>query len=405
MGKGDGKRFWLYPLRGLAIFVIFFLIKLITSASIYSIANDNTLYLTEFPSQLVYIFAAVADLLILNSVIQLFTVYDRPSFGRFESEQLSEVRFFTEAPKILRSYEFISETAVILALTAICSVSGLFYEAVRCYFGDLPVPTAAARLLPIATLLPLFFLISLLCRYEVRRYWHSLIMARETEKLDSRARLIGRAVLIALLYPLAFPYIPYLVFMLITVFAVFAQLAKILTVIGLILAIALVILSFIGISRLRCRGLRKKFISELTKVAEKEGRSLEILEKRSAEVRGYDLVFTDGEQSYSIRIIRAPRRGVPLYFTSCSDAHFLHRIGTKNHHLSLERHFDYGFEADGIKILLIIKFPKRIFVSSDGATHKIFGGDKIWDYIVYDTRSFLGSADRGCLDRFNNTME
>ncbi len=400
----NNKRRWLYPLRGLAIFILFFLIRTLTSLSIHGL-NFEKMGIYTLPSQIPYIISAVADLFIINSVINIFSTYDRPVFENFKARGTEQLSFTGELKAIVRSYEFIAETAVISAMTVIFSAFGGLSEAVRCYYGSAALTSAAARLLPMATLLPLFFIISLLCRYETHRYWKRLIDTGECERLDSKPRLVFKGVLIIVLYPFAFPYVPYLFFMLVTFFAMIAKLAKILTVVGFILAVALLVLLIIGIGRLRHRSLRKKFIAQLTEICKEDGKTLRLCTKEEALTLGYDLSLEMDGEVYDVRIIRATRRGTPLYFTSHTDAYFLHRIGTKNHHFQIERHFDYSFNSEGTKIVLIIKFPKRIFVSSDGATHRIVGGDRIWDYIIYDTRSFLGSADRDCLGRFNNTME
>ena len=109
------------------------------------------------------------------------------------------------------------------------------------------------------------------------------------------------------------------------------------------------------------------------------------------------------------------------------------RIGTKNHHVTSMSVFEYHFDGEGDKIIIVNPVPKRIFVAMDehleGAqyneycdtgtlasvlrshskeaksTRELVPGDKIWGYAVYNTTSFVSAVDRKCLGRYNGMFD
>lgn len=394
------NRRWLYPLRAVAVLACFMLLRTLTGIRIYSLGLDDPSGM-DLPTQVPHIFLLITNIFILNSISHLFCTYDHALAEKFRSGSSSRsLRFLKELKKILTSYEYIAETVVLIIGVTLFSLGGILTEGFACFYGSAEAPDLHKRLLPLIFFIPIVFFVNLFSHYEARRYWRHLLNLGNFKKLGDKLPLIFRSLAILILYPLVFPYAPMVVYMFVTVFAVLAMVAKVLTILGFVLFIALLFLLGIGISRLKFGSRKREFISSLSAIAEGEGRSIAILSKEEARERGYDLSYTDGEERYDVRIMYA-RRGVPLFFTKKDDAYFRHRIGTRNHHFTIERHFNYSFESEAKKALILIKFPKTVYVSSDGGSRRMAGGDKIWDTVVYDAVTFLGSADRGCLDRFN----
>ena len=396
------KRPWLYPLRAIALFFFFLLIRTLTAKRIVALGYDSPsgLGLPEFVPPLI---SLIANLFIINSIFTLTATFDRGGYERFEAREDEWRGFLGEMADVFRSFEFIAETSVVALLTAIAVSLGGFYEAVYC-ISPYALPKFHA-LIAYGIMLGVIIITSLFSRYEARRYWVKLIKDKTPEILSAKWRVFLRIGLIAFLYPFVFPYAPFVVFMFVTVIAVFGTVVRALTIIGFILALAATVALCLFFASFGHNKRRKKFIAALTEIAKGEGRSLRINTKEEALTLGYDLTFTDGESTYDIKILRVKRRTIPLFFTSSTKAHFLYRYGTKKHHISFEKHFDYSFNSEGTKVILLIKFPKNAFVASDGGRRKIIGGDKIWEYVIYDTKTFLGSADRSCLDRFYNNRE
>jgi len=390
------KKLWQYLLRGAIAFFATFLVKSLTTPRFASFDTS------VIPSQVFFAFALLGVILIFNSMIHTLTLYDADCFEKFKKRKVEKVTFFKELGNILHSPEFWLETAPALALALLFSFFGGFYEVVYAIFPLGKAPAWSYRLLPVVVITPLFFLVSLICRYEIHRYWVELIKKNDNERVKSKAKFALKLAVIFLMYPLVFPYTPYVAFVIITFFGLVGALVSVLSILGFIAAAVGLVFLIIWLMKRKNRKLRKKFFKDMRLYAERAGFELVEFDKEQAEVRSYDFYLKKDSKVYSCRVIKALSGATPLYFTSSSDAYFLHRLGTKSHHTSIEKHFEYSFVADGQKLLLLIKFPKRTYVSSDGATKKLFPGDKIWNYILFDTRSFLGALDRDCLGRSND---
>ena len=147
---------------------------------------------------------------------------------------------------------------------------------------------------------------------------------------------------------------------------------------------------------------------------------------------------------FSCRLIGSWWQRAPLHFISKKHAIYLHKVGTRNRFFSYECHFNYAFEGEGDKLLIVCPMPRWLFASVDN-TDKIvtpedlstssmissyryggsrrqqssFGiskrtseysraleaGDKIWGYAIYNTTSFISAIDRKCLGRYNGLFE
>ncbi len=391
--KREGQ--WKYHLLiGVLSFFVLFIVKSITTVRLSSFDGG------EIPVQFFYGWAIFGILLIYNSIVHTTAFYDKESFRSFKARKVLRVRLRHELPLILKSSEFWLETLPVLLFTALFSSFGGFYEIGYTIFEAGKAPLWSTRTLPLA-LLPLLFVVSLLCRFEIRRYYAVLIKRGEEYRVESKVKLAVKTLTVLLMYPLVFPYTPFIVFFILTFFGIVGALISVMTVLGFILALLALIFGIIGLCKLKSERLKRKFLDGVKKCAEERGEHFELFDKVKRESVGYDFTLTSAGRVFSVKIITAINRYTPLYFTSERDAFFLHRIGTKNHNTSLEKHFEYYFEGEGQRIIVPIKFPKNVFAAEFGATRRLYSGDRIWKYIILSAESFLGSQDRECLYRSN----
>lgn len=389
------KKIWQYLLRGVGSFAILFVLKHLTTSRLSSFVTK------DIPNQLFYTFATLAILLIYNSIVHTLTFYDADAFDTFKKRKVTKLSFGNELLLILKSKEFWLETLPVAALSILFSLIGGFYETVYTVFFIGKAPSWAFSVIPVSSIPILLFAVSLICRYEIHRYWLELIKKGEENRVEGKVKFVLKLVLIFTMYPLVYPYAPYILFVTITFFGLVGALVSILSVLGFILALAGAVLGIFALLKWKNKRLRDKFLNKLKSATEKKGELLEIYSKEKRAELGFDFTLSSGGKTYCCKIINALTKSTPLYFSSASDAYFLHRIGTKEHHVSLENHIDYSFQAPGQKLIILIKFPKKLYATEYGATRKLFSGDRIWKYIIYDTASFLGAFDRECLYRSN----
>ena len=139
--------------------------------------------------------------------------------------------------------------------------------------------------------------------------------------------------------------------------------------------------------------------------AEKKGFTVEKAKNpaRSLISGRYKCTFslTRDEEKYDCLVIGNPRYRVPVCFTSSTEGHYRHRIGTPRRNVTFETKFDYSFEGDGKKLLIIAPTPKHAFICEDGKEKRLFTADKLWDAVVYEAEGFIGSLERDCLGRYS----
>ena len=394
------NRYLYYPLRAVTMALFILLIRQMTNGRFITMMNDPNIS-SQIPAPVFPIFAILCTILIANSVVNIFSVYDKSAMFEYLDKKRQEVSFPREIAEILRDKFFYMEAVPHMAISAAFVYLDLYGEFtyVLSFAGIIKQGFLGYSVVALICCI-IVFCVAVLTRYEARRYWHHLKNNKGLDKLSSKPLMIFKAVLVIAVYPIAAPYLPYLVFMLLTLVGLVVTIANILTTLGLILAACALIALLKLYGSLKYRSRKKRIIRDVTTLAVKEGYEYLLYDGQRRDVEGCDVVLLRGDESYSIRIIK-PRGRLPLYFTE-RDAYFLYKIGTKNHFRSIESHFDYTYDAVGEKIILLTETPRQLFVKEGEMQKKLYPGDRIWGYIIYEPKSLLGNLDRDCLGRANN---
>lgn len=432
--------YWLYILRGVAIYFITLLIKTFMGMMILATYSDFELMLesgnTKIPFFVIAIIYFVGTVLLLNSVLYLFSTYDKRVMNDFLDEGWKKVTIGRSFARAIRSKEFIVEFSVIIFFTLIGCLVG-WYPEVSYSFSALTTNENLMFWLPFMIMPPITFILSLWRRYEAYRYWHHLDRADNIRKLYSILSIFLRGVLIVVLYCFFYQYVPMVAIIFVSFSSVILLLIDALTVLGFVAAAAVFIFILYGIGALRAIGKRKKLIKQIKEVAPENGYEISEIKRPYASLfkRNKECNFTlkkDGK-TFSCHFIGSPWQKAPLFFVSSNTAYYMHRLGTSKRHLTFLSVFEYDFEGEGEKIIILNPVPKRSFVSMDelleGAeyneycdtgrlssvlrrhskeaksTRELVPGDKIWSYAIYNTTSFISAVDRKCLGRYNGMFE
>ena len=394
----------MYLLRGTASFAIFFFMRFIMFTLTISVASDsNTQIFTDFPLWSVYFIILLGSLLMYNSLVRHFRLYDAHLRSKY-FENLNTGKRFSEYRQILRTPEFLLESGGAIALFSLFAPLGVFYEAELLFAFAGGFRYAFIYVIYITA----FLLINLNAQYETHRHWKQLHETRSLDSLNSRWRFALKLAFILLIYPFTIPLSPVLVFLCINVYTIMSAVLGLFSTVGLLIFVVAVAFFILAFPKLRALATRRKFIKRLKTSVERS--DYELCDLRSE--RGLGLGRTGalrftlkyGEKVYSCRLLPIEKRRLPLYFTSEKNAHFLYKIGGEKHFVSLARHFDYGVEGDGKAILILAPEPKYVFVSSDGSEKRLFTGDRMWRFTVFEGDSFFGAMDRHCLDKTNGSF-
>lgn len=422
--------------RGAIIFMFFLIIKMI-SVMTCAFANGKS----GFDMSIQLLPCLISLPLIFNSIQYMATVYNRRERVLFLRTKPDKPTLKNELLRIFKTRDFWIEYATLSTLVVISSLLGGFFE-----FSMIIIPKYKdvflfKCVLPIPIVLLLFFVISLHRRYDARLYWYQLESRGEISRLDNTFLLIPRILAIAFGYPLLFPSALYALLGIFSVVNILVALVNVMTLLGFALAVAGIALAVMLILALNALVLRRRLIKKLKLVAKSSEYKLSEIKRPYASLFKVipECNFTLEYQGrvFSCRLIGSWWQRAPLHFISKKHALYLHRVGTRTHHFTYECHFDYAFEGEGDKLLVVCPMPRWLFASVEN-TDKIVtpedlsglipgtnrnhrqaylggksseysraleAGDKIWGYAVYNTTSFISAIDRKCLGRYNGMFE
>ena len=390
--------FILYPLRGFVIAFVPWLTHIFPFRHMKSLSEEFDLM--GLPKYVFFLFSLIILALIYNSFTLYFATYDREEMDRFfQKEKGRTLSFLGERRRALKHLPLYLELGSALLFTAALVFLGGFGD-IDYFVFQIPIAKGAARLIGFLALSLYLFILILDRRCEARKYWEQLTERNDLKRLESKARMALRGLVIVLIYPIATPILPMLLYFVINLITILFGLANMLSVFGLILSIAALIALIYLLKRLRFHRITKKIEHQVAVAADKYGYRLHIYLKDQRALHNCNGYLEKDEKRYYFKIMASPSRFTPLYFMK-SGAYYLYKFGTKYHYRSFERHVQYGFDAPGHKSILLPKITNHIYVKEESSVRRVYEGDSFWSYIIYNPASFLGNLERECIGRSN----
>ena len=114
---------------------------------------------------------------------------------------------------------------------------------------------------------------------------------------------------------------------------------------------------------------------------------------------GFDFTVEKNKISYDCKFIAGVFPNAPIYLSD--DGRGIKRIGVRifgRQIFSIMTHFDFGYESENKKILILLPTPKIFLVS--GSAFKLREGDvgeTVGKYTVYNATGFFNAMDRDTL--------
>ncbi len=392
-----------YLARGAVVFIWFFIIYKLTSFITLFSANTMTSrdasIFSGLPEYVVYITISVSAIFIFNSVSLMFSTFDLDELELFLEDGAETVTVKSEFKRVFTEPHILSELVSILFLTAISALIGGFYEIGSIFFDG----AHKGGWFPLVIITPICFLLFVSSKYEAHRYWHYLNKTGELDKVTKPSKFYKRFALVFFLYPLIFPYSPLLVFFAFSLASIVISIFGALTIVGLIIvSVAFLLFAFI-IPTLKRGKKKRKLINNINETARLEGYEILWHSQELKNAVKFDLFL--GGKEFNCLIIATKRKRVPLVFTSPTNAYFEHKIGTREHHISINRPIDFFLHGKGTKIIILNPCPKHVFVTDGIKMQRLSYSDRIWNQILHDDVSFIGAMERKCLDRYSATNE
>lgn len=149
---------------------------------------------------------------------------------------------------------------------------------------------------------------------------------------------------------------------------------------------------------------RRKFIKNLIRVCDEYHCSLSPIRRPYASlfklVRGYDFDFERNGVKYACKMLYSKHRLRPMtFFDGGKGAHEKIIKVKKTELFRIRSWFEYSFESDAKKLLIINPIPKILMVNDHGRTALIDNGDKIEGYKIYSASALVNAIDRNTLER------
>ena len=375
--------------------VILMALTLAVSALVRFLFVDNMFEQEYFSEQILNVWHMVFFLMIFNSLFFAIKRHDKNSREKFlnyvESTKLrSHVKF------LFSSIDFYVEYACIVVLSIILPSSFLYSFVSKILLVD-------NKLYTLLIILPIMLLLLFSSRITIQRNWY-LESQKESkysakEKKSKLPPIIKSVFTVVLVYCGAAILIPWFLPLFISLW----NLGGAMLFVWIALVVIAVVLITISVYYVRAILKRKSFIKKLKKYCADNSVFLSDIKKPynsifalhsgsdfTVDKKGvkYDCKFIAGIAPNSIIVLSDKGNGLKQNTVRLFKTELFHFM-TK---------FDFGYESENKKIIILLPTPKTFLVSTNESPPSIADtGEKIGQYTIYSGTGFLNSLDRNCL--------
>lgn len=352
------------------------------------------MYFDKTDDRIIHIIAFCAMLFTLPSVVQTFAFYDTKSREKFLSEERKNFAFWKEALAVAHSPEFICETLVFLLLIALLPALPLdlgYSSITGALFSSQNFSAAQEKLCVLAVMLPLVLASQVFMRTLARKDWFLLALTREKPQsaLKSSVFMLVRLAAIMVIYAVGFMTIPLYL----------GNAPAAIMILGAVLppifAIMLALWAFSYVSAFRAR---KKFIRGLQKLCREKGFALSETENPYSFIfrmhKGFNFTVTAHGKTYDCKFLSGIHKNSPVMFDLFGAGVWLHYFKIRGKEIFKYVHrFEYAFESENAKILIMSPAPKEMFVGENNARRRVDTGDTLGNYKLFSEKEFLRSLE------------
>ena len=352
------------------------------------------MYFDKLGERSIHFIAFFAIIFTLFSVVQSFALHDTASHEKFLAERGKKFVFSREILRVLRSPEFIAETLVfLLFISALPTLPlGLGYTNITsALFYGKNLSALQKKLCIFALMLPLVLAAEILMRTLVRKDWFSQSLAQEKPHgaLKSSAFLLVRLTAILLIYAVGFMTFPIYL----------GNAPAALMILGAVLPflIAILLLFFIYSYVFAFRA-RKRFIKSLKKLCREKGFALSEIRVPYSFIfrmhKGYNFTVTAHGKTYDCKFLSGIHKNSPVMFDLFGAGVWLHYFRIRGKEIFKYVHrFEYAFESENTKILIVSPAPKEMFVGENMRRRRADTGETLGEYKLLNEKGFLRSLE------------
>ncbi len=340
----------------------------------------------------------ILSFLILNTVLLTFSIYSKKDRIAFLENRTEGYNPQTERKNLLHAPHFLTETITLIALMFLVPAA----DNITVLLSMLPgvgIPHPLMIRLTHGCLCGI-------CAFFINIHAHTNAQIRwltppdqaskktiwkpirdKQDKAYSYVRMALRLVCYYLIYSAAAVAIPTFVFYIkSTIMILFLLIAPVTVVVLFELILAL--------NYLHALKKRHDFFNELKKICKQD--NFEIREINTPylsifrETENYTFSVCANGTTYYCRVISCINRGKPMIF---DEKGILRRVKI----FRMISEVDYTFEAPGKKLLILNPPAKFVKISIQGKLRDADNGDRVGEYTIYSSGSFLRSLDRNAI--------
>ncbi len=361
----------------------------------YEMVNDISL---SFISGMLCVFYV----LIFNSMVITFKSEDRYVQGKFV-EKLKTSKKFSNFKFVLSTPYFYIDALILLLVPFVFRSAFSFNFITKTFFSDIePIPLETKRNVMLF-IVPLLLIVDFLAHVIVSKNWLWGINGVMEDLEDERLSISFKTILSVL--KIAFVYLIGLAIVIMFLPFVFAwQDATNGRAIWVFIFVSLTAFILV-LSAFYVRALlkRRSFISRLEKYCKNNSLDLSEISNPYSSIfkdkNGFNFTVEKNGKKYDCKFLYSLFKGSPLIFSDKGYGIKHTLITIRGVQLfSKKTDFTYTFESENKKILIILPIPKKIFASIRGAKlSEADTGERLGEYIIHSSTSFLNSLERDCL--------
>jgi len=354
----------------------------------------NYMFFSKLDDRIVNIIALFALIFTLPSVIQAFAVYDVEERDDFLFRGQKKFHFWKEVLSVMHSFAFICETLVFFAFIALLPVLpiNLGYSNITgaLLYGQ-ALSAAKQKIIICTVMLPFVFLSELLVRTVVRKDFLAMQLTGQKfpGTIKSTLLLILRLAAIAVIYAVGFMVFPLYL----------GNAPAALMILGMILSPLLAVMLLLGaLSYVSAYRARRKFIKSLEKLCREKGFALSEIKKPLSFIfwcnKDFNFTVSAHGKAYDCKFISGIHKKSPVMLDIFGAGVWIHYFRIRGKEIFKYVHrFEYAFESENAKILIISPEPKEIFLGENNRRRRIDTGDSIGKYKLFNEKGFLRSLE------------
>ncbi|MBR6681554.1 MAG: hypothetical protein IKL40_01060 [Clostridia bacterium] len=352
-----------------------------------------------FSEQMLNVWFLIFFLFIFNSLIIAINKCDKDSCINF-LENVKNNKLISHIKFIVSSIDYYVEIICITVLSVVFPASFLYGFVNKIFFYGMDLSDLKNKLYTLLIVLPIMFVILFTAHITVQKSWYNDAKREKTKSKKGKDRQIVKSVItVVIVYGCSSIAIPWFLPLIVT----FWNLGGIKLFGGAVLVLLVLALITIMLYYIRALLKRRTFIKKLKKYCFANSVYISDIKKPYLSLfvsqDGFDFTLEKNSTKYDCKFIAGIFPGSPIVLTDKGDGLKQDTVRLFRVELfSFSTKFDFGYESENKKILILLPIPRKFFVSvNEAPPHPADVGEKAGKYIVYNSTGFLNALERGTL--------